>query len=152
LGISAHLDDFLERHRSIGIDTSVLIYAVEAHPKYLPLAQQVLRWAFGPRGRLVTSTITMTEALVRPYRSGNRALVQEFHALLVTYPHLDWIAPSLQIADRAAQLRADHNLRTPDAIQAATALTAGVTGFITNDPAFRRVESLEILVIDDLLS
>jgi len=53
---------------------------------------------------------------------------------------------------RAAQIRADHNLRTPDAIHAATALAAGVTGFITNDPVFRRIESLEVLVLDDLLS
>lgn len=146
------LDAFLENHRSIGIDTSVVIYAVEAHPKYLSLVQQILRWTRGVRGGLVTSTITMTEALVKPYRHGDVALVQEFHALLVTYPHLNWVAPNLQIADRAAQIRADHNLRTPDAIHAATALTSGVTGFITNDPVFRRIKPLEVLVLDDLLS
>ena len=153
MGVNADkLDAFLESHRSVGIDTSVVIYAVEAHPKYLSLVQQIFRWTRGVKGSLVTSTITMTEALVKPYQHGDLALVQEFHALLVTYPHLDWIAPNMHIADRAAQIRATHNLRTPDAIHAATALAAGVTGFITNDPVFRRVKSLEILVLDDLLS
>ena len=146
------LDAFLDHHRSIGIDTSVVIYAVEAHPKYLSLVEQILRWTRGAKGGLVTSTITMTEVLVKPYQDGDLALVQEFHALLVSYPHLDWVAPNLDIADRAAQIRADHKLRTPDAIHAATALAAGVTGFITNDPVFRRIKSLDILVLDDLLS
>jgi predicted nucleic acid-binding protein len=152
LGINADaLDAFLENHRSIGIDTSVVIYAVEAHPRYLLLAQQIFRWARGAKGNVVTSTITMTEALVKPYRQGDVALIQEFHALLATYPHLDWVAPNLHIADRAAQIRADHNLRTPDAIQAATAMATGVRGFITNDPVFRRIPSLEVLVLHDLL-
>jgi predicted nucleic acid-binding protein len=70
---------------------------------------------------------------------------------LVTYPHLEWVPPTLHIAERAAQIRADHNLRTPDAIQAATALAAGVIGFVTNDPMFRRVPSLDVLILDEML-
>jgi predicted nucleic acid-binding protein len=146
------VDAFLDKHGSIGLDTCVVIYAVESHPKYLALVKQILRWIRGTNGHAITSTVTMTEALVRPYRRGDQALLQEFHALLVTYPHIDWIPPTLHIADRAAQIRADHNLRTPDAIQAATTLAAGVTGFVTNDPIFRRVPSLEVLILDELLS
>jgi predicted nucleic acid-binding protein len=146
------IDAFLEKYRSIGLDTSVVIYAVETHPKYLELVKPILRWTRGPHGNAITSTLTMTEVLVRPYRVADLALVQEFHALLFTYPHIEWIPPTLQIADRAAQIRADHNLRTPDAIQAATALDCGVTGFVTNDPIFRRVPSLDVLILDELLS
>ncbi len=149
---AARVDAFLENHRNIGLDTCVVIYAVESHPKYLPLVKQILRWTRGPNGHAITSTITMTEALVRPYRLTDLALVQEFHALLATYPHLDWIPPTLQIADLAAQIRADHSLRTPDAIQAATTIVAGVTGFVTNDRIFRRIPSLEVLILDELLS
>jgi predicted nucleic acid-binding protein len=145
------IDAFLENHRSVGLDTSVVIYAIESHPKYFALAKQILRWIRGPNGHAITSTITMTEALARPYRLADLALVQEFHALLVTYPHLEWIPPTLNIADRAAQIRADHNFRTPDAIQAATALAAGVTGFITNDPIFRRIPALHVLILDEML-
>jgi predicted nucleic acid-binding protein len=42
-------------------------------------------------------------------------------------------------------------LRTPDALQAATALHTQATGLITNDPVFTRVESFEALVLDQLL-
>lgn len=94
----------------------------------------------------------MTELLVQPYRDGNEQKVDEFFGVLSTYPNLDWIAPTLEIADSAARLRAVHRLRTPDALEAATAVYAGAGGFLTNDPVFERVESFETLVLDRLLS
>jgi predicted nucleic acid-binding protein len=73
------------------------------------------------------------------------------YALLSTYPHLEWIAATLDVADSAARLRAQYNLKTPDAIQAATALTSKATGLISNDPAFARVAELETIILDALL-
>jgi len=51
---------------------------------------------------------------------------------------------------RAAEIRARHGLRTPDAIMLATALQSGATLAVTNDSAWRRVEALEILLLRDL--
>ena len=93
----------------------------------------------------------MTELLAQPYRSSDEQRVDEFYGLLSTYPNLDWIAPHLEIADLAACFRALHRLRTPDALQAATAAHASATGLITNDAAFERVEAFETLVLDHLL-
>lgn len=93
----------------------------------------------------------MTELLVQPYRNFDEQRVDEFYGLLSTYPNLDWVAPNLEIADLAARMRALHRLRTPDALQAATAAYARATGLITNDPVFKRVEAFETLVLDKLL-
>jgi len=90
----------------------------------------------------------MTELLVQPYRDSDEKRVNLFYSLLSTYPNLDWIAPSLDIADIAARIRSTHRLRTPDALQAASAVQAQATGFITNDPVFKRVEIFETLVLD----
>ena len=93
----------------------------------------------------------MTELLVQPYRAGDEQRVDEFYGLLATYPNLDWIAPDLEIADMAARIRAMHGLRTPDALQAATAVRSHVTGLVTNDPVFERVDLFETLVLDRIL-
>ena len=93
----------------------------------------------------------MLELLVHPYRKGDQERIDAFYALLSTYPHLEWIATTLDVADFAARLRAQYNLKTPDAIQAATALSSKATGLISNDPAFRRVAELETIILDDLL-
>lgn len=112
---------FLRRHRRIALDTSIFIYELEANARYLALTDHIFSWIERPGSKAVTSTITMTELLVQPYRDSDEQRVDEFYALLSTYPNLDWIAPNLEIADVAARIRAVHRLRTPDALQAATA-------------------------------
>ena len=109
-------------------------------------------WLKAARNSAVTSTITMLEVLVQPYRESGEERIDCFYALLSTYPHLAWIDTNLEIADHAAQLRAKFNLRTPDAIQVATAIVSASTGFVSNDPVFRRVPDLDVMILDDLLS
>ena len=91
----------------------------------------------------------MMELLVQPYRD-SEARVDQFYALLSTFPNLDWIAPSLKIADSAARIRAAHRLRVADALQAATALEAGAGGFVSNDAVFERVGEFETLLLERL--
>ena len=61
------------------------------------------------------------------------------------------MAPDLKVADIAAHLRAKHGLRTPDALQAATAVRAHATGLVANDPIFQRVEAFETLLLGQLI-
>jgi len=142
---------FLRRHRRIALDTSVFIYLLEANARYVSLSEAVFAWVERPGCQAVTSTITMTELLVQPYREKDDTRADEFYALLSTYPHLEWTAPTLEIADMAARLRALHNLRTPDALQAATAMQAKASGMVTNDPALARIGAFETAVLDDFV-
>ena len=93
----------------------------------------------------------MTELLVPAYRGAGEAQVDEFYGLLVAYPNLHWIAPNLEAADIAARIRARYGLRTPDALQAATAVQAQATGLVTNGAIFERLNAFETLVLDGLL-
>lgn len=147
----ARVRRFLRQHSRIALDTSVFIYQLEADTRYVGLTDEVFRWLERPQSKAVTSTLTMTELLVQPYRQGDEQRVDEFYGLLSTYPNLDWIAPDLQIADIAARFRAEYRLRTPDAIEAATAVHARVGGLITNDEIFERIPDFETLVLKDLL-
>ncbi len=142
---------FLRRHRRIALDTSIFIYHLEANPKYLAYTDAIFSWPERSESRAITSTITMTELLVLPYREGDEQRANDFYGLLSTYPNLDWIALNLEIAELAARIRALHRLRTPDALQAATAAYSQATGLITNDAVFERVEGFQTLVLDELL-
>lgn len=145
------LRTFLRRHRRVALDTSIFIYQLETNPQYLAFTDHIFSWLERPGCKAVTSTITMTELLVQPYRNNDIERVDEFYALLSTYPNLEWVAPDLAIADLAAQIRALHRLRTPDALQAATAVSTQATGLITNDPVFERVQGFETVVLDRLI-
>jgi predicted nucleic acid-binding protein len=139
---------FLRRHRRIALDTSVFIYQLEGNARYLALTDPVFSWLERAGHEAVTSTITMTELLVPSYRENDEYRVDSFYGLLSTYPNLRWIAPDLETADLAAKLRAQYRLRTPDALQAATAIRANVTAMITNDPAFARIAEFDTAVLD----
>ena len=146
----ARLRTRLERHRRVALDTSVFIYHLEASAKYVPLTDCIFSW-LDPKTSAVTSVITMTELLVKPYRESDEENAAKYYALLSTYPNLEWISPTLEIADLAAEIRALHRLRTPDALQAATAVHTNATAFLTNDPVFRRIKGFEALILDDFV-
>lgn len=148
---SRRLQAFLRRHRIIGIDTSPFIYHVENHPTYSTVSDGLFRWIAGGRSIGVTSTLTMTEVLVLPYRDERGDAAEASFSTLIQMGNIEWLSPSLGVADRAARARALYRLRTLDAIQLATALTREATGFITNDKAFQRVNDLDVLLIDELV-
>jgi uncharacterized protein len=150
LGVE-RLRTFLRRHRRIALDTSVFIYQLEANARYLGLTDTVFSWVKEQGHTAVTSAITMTELLVQPYRNHDEQQVDEFYGLLSTYPNLEWIAPNLEIADVSARIRALHRLRTPDAVQAATAMHTNATALVTNDPVFEQVGEFEAAVLDKFL-
>jgi predicted nucleic acid-binding protein len=147
---TARLEPFLGRHRRIGIDTAPLIYHLEGDDKYLSVTTALFTWLQGRAVSAVTATLTLAELLVQPYRMNDPARVSTALAATVLFGHLEWEPLTLVIADRAAQLRVNHGLRTPDAIQLATALVAGATGFVTNDLSFRRIKEIDVLVLDDV--
>lgn len=147
----ARLGAFLRRHRRVALDTCIFIYQWEANPRYSSLTNYI----FSSLEQLdfvgVTSTISMTELLVHPYRNNDLVRANELFGLLSTYPNLEWVAPHLEIAVRAAEIRAHSGLRMPDALQAATAVQANATAMLTNDPVFKRVSDFDVLVLDNYL-
>ena len=114
------------------------------------MAGEVFAWLERASHTAVTSSITMTELLVLPYRAANEPLVNQYFGLLSSFPNLEWVAPDLEIADTAARLRARHRLRTPDALQAATAVRRGATGLLCNDQDLTRIADIEIGIFSQL--
>ncbi|MEM3658319.1 MAG: PIN domain-containing protein, partial [Candidatus Hadarchaeum sp.] len=88
--------------------------------------------------------------LVKPLREGRPEVARDYRDLLTTYPELALIPVDAEIAERAADLRACYGLRTPDALQVATALHAGATAFLTNDARLTAVKELEVVLLDEL--
>lgn len=92
------------------------------------------------------------EVLVKPLRDGNQELVTLYRQVLLGTAGLTCLPIRLAFLERAASLRAMHNLRTPDAIHAATALETGCSLFVTNDPSFRPIPNLNVAVLDEIIA
>lgn len=136
--------------RRLAVDTAPLIYLIESHPEFGSAVREVVERAERDELTLVTSSLTLTEALTLPFERGKEDLAHEYRNLLLHTPYLLLEPIGARIAERAALLRSEHNLKTPDAIQLATALEAGCEAFLTNDLALRRVDALRVVVLADL--
>ena len=138
-----------ERER-ISLDTNVFIYFLEDHPRYGAWCGALFDLIERGHNPAVTSTVTLLELLVQPYRAQQEELAQKIFALTSTYPKLEWAPLTMNLADRAAELRARYRLSTPDAIQLATAIGHKATRFYGNDRGLRRVKEIECVIVGDL--
>ncbi|MDI6744519.1 MAG: type II toxin-antitoxin system VapC family toxin [Thermodesulfovibrionales bacterium] len=142
-------DSFLRKHKSVYIDTSVFIYFVEKNARYHKICESIFENIESGAAKASTSTLSLLEVLVKPYKLKRDDLILSFYSLFTTYPNISWIDLTLGISDLAAKLRAEHGLKTPDAIQAASAISHGTKGFICNDRIFKKVRDIDCLIIDD---
>jgi predicted nucleic acid-binding protein len=134
----------------LGFDTAPFIYFVERNPKYLALTREIIRRVDTGIVAGYSSVISLTEVLTQPLRLGNAALANEYRNLLLHSRNFTLLPIDVGMAESAANLHARYGLRTPDALQIATVLSAKCEVLLTNDTNLKRVTELRILVLDDL--
>ena len=131
------------RHRRIAVDTSFLIPALEDVESFEEAPTRFLRLAERRSLSLITSSITLLELLVHPYRMKDMEAVNRYYGYL-TDPFVDLIPLTAEIADRAAEIRARYGFKTPDAVQMATALIGEATLLLTLDKDFNKQKEIEV--------
>jgi predicted nucleic acid-binding protein len=135
----------------VGLDTAPLIYYIEEHPRYLAVVDPFFDALDRGEFMVMTSTVTLLEVLVQPLRSGDTRVIDDYKDILLHAPNVTTFDVNPAIAEKASKLRADYRLRTPDAIQLATALHGGASFFVTNDVRLPEIPSLKMMVLDELI-
>lgn len=130
---------------SVTVDSAPIIYFLDGHRELAQAYAPLFAAARSGRNQLVVSTITIAEVLGGPLAHHNEVLAERYkHAL--TRGH-GWLAMdvTLEVAERAARIRARYALRLPDAIQVATAIASGSHALITHDRDFSAIREIPIL-------
>lgn len=135
---------------TVYVDTNIVIYSVESVEPYSALVRPLWEAARSGHIRLLGSELHIIETLAAPLKRGNRALVDVYEQVL-NAADFELMPMTRDIMRRGAGLRADFNLKTPDAIHAATAIEARCSTYLTNDSGFRRITRLSVLILQDLL-
>ncbi|MBU1586915.1 MAG: type II toxin-antitoxin system VapC family toxin [Actinobacteria bacterium] len=111
----------------IYLDSCILIYALEdASTRGDAVRSRLAR----TEHTLAISPLVMLECLVGPIRAADLALRDRYQGALERCDHINLGVPEYE---RAAELRARHGLRTPDALHLAAAQLGGCTQLWTND-------------------
>ncbi len=133
------------------IDTAPFIYFIEKHEKYLPVLKPFFTEISSGNIEAITSTITLLEVLVHPLRTGNTSLAEKYREILLYSEGLTTFEVLNDISEKASELRAKWAIKTPDAIQIASAIIHGANNFLTNDPVLQKIDSIQVLVLDDVM-
>jgi predicted nucleic acid-binding protein len=131
------------------LDANIIIYQVEAVPDFRSKLQNTLNNLVlqHPGCRFAVSRLSLLECLVKPLREGNQALCDRYR-LFFASSDLVVIEISVEVIETALQLRAATGLRTPDAIQAASALVLSQNSiFVTGDKRFASINKLTTVIV-----
>ena len=120
-------------------------------PKYLGVLKPVFLEIDTGRIEAITSTITLLEVLVHPFRTKNDILAEKYRDILLYSEGLTTFEIFHEVSEMSSKLRAKYSIRTPDAIQIAVGLLYRSSKFLTNDSALKKVYDIDVLVLDDFL-
>ncbi|MCP9807132.1 PIN domain-containing protein [Cyanobium sp. T1B-Tous] len=118
------------------LDASALIYLVDGEARWAEATQATLHQLAVKATDLplAVSRLSLLECRVAPVRRGDQSCLDRFEELF-SQPDLLVVELSSSVVELATQLRANHGLRTPDAVM------------ITGDAGFQRVQALQVRLI-----
>jgi predicted nucleic acid-binding protein len=131
----------------VAVDTAVFIYLIEEDPRFLPHVLPLFEEADRGTRTLITSALTLLEVLDVPYRTGNRQLAERYELLLTRSRGVRVVDLTRDHLRAAAQLRAATGIKTPDALQLASAFATGCRTFVTNDRRLPALPSLRVIQV-----
>lgn len=145
------LEDFLKKNRGriIALDTMAFIYLFEEE-NYVDIAKAIFENVEKGKLRAITSTVTVIECLTKPLKKNDFPLVAMYKTAFRNFPNLEVIPVSIEVAERAASIRARYGLKTPDSIQIAVGVVGNARIFLTNDLEFSEIDGIGIEQVSNL--
>lgn len=136
------------------LDSCALIYRIERIDPWAGHVDRVIHTADQAGAQWVVSGLTLLECRVKPLMTGQSSVLADYD-LFFSSDVLTWHAMDLPTFDLATTVRAEHRLKTPDALHLAAAVRSGCDYFLTNDQRLSRAahgmapDRLKVLALDD---
>jgi predicted nucleic acid-binding protein len=121
------------------VDTNILIYLFELHDPYSKQVAIILEEFTNGGKQLITSTITITEFLAGTTSSS----LETLHKV----PNLSIVSLDENLAEKAAILQRETNIKIGDSIHVATATQQKAEAFFTNDKKLSKIVEKYLSVI-----
>lgn len=131
------------------LDACTIIYLIESKEPFYSQVQETLNQFADkyPDVLISISRLSVLECLVRPLRHQENFIVEQYRTFFAKQD-LQIIELAPEVVEKALWLRVRYNLRTPDALQVASALELpGEICFLTGDKSFNRVTELHVQII-----
>ena len=124
------------------LDTAPVIYVVEQVPDF---SEKILHYIQKPDTEVVVSDLTWMECRVKPLTENKETLLADYDKFF-SQSIIEIVELSRRVLERAAHIRSQYNIKTPDAIHLGAAIISKCDIFLTNDRRLERFKDTHITV------
>ncbi len=139
-----------KRGQRVFIDTAPLIYWFEENSLYVRKMARFFDEVTNAKIALVTSMVTYIELLTFPEKKGDHDLSAKYQEYLLNSEQINVHPLNVSVANAAIRLRATAALKTPDAIQLATAKISGCDYILSNDNKWAAISDVRVVLVASL--
>ncbi len=127
-------------------DSAILIYWLDQVGPFHQRSERRMQALLAAGDRIAISDLTRLECRVGALKRRDAAGVAAFDAFFAR-AEVVRVPLTASVFDRAAQMRADFNFKTPDALHLAAAIENGCDRFLTNDTRLHRCTHIAVEVL-----
>jgi predicted nucleic acid-binding protein len=140
------------RGQRVYVDTNVFIYFLERHDRYFESVVPFFQLFNDGLSIAYTGDAVVAETLYKPYQVNDTLRVSEFKEFFNNDEFITVLPHTKKVFELAAELSPKRGMKLIDALHYATAALAGCKFILTNDQGFTSSESMEVILLDDLLA
>lgn len=140
----------LKKGEIVFIDSAPLIYYWEENEKYFPQTSILFDEIYDSGVQMTASLVTYIEVITYPLKENNLKLAAKYRDYFTNSENFTLYPVNLLVAEKTTFYRATYNLKTPDAIQLATAEICGADYIITNDSEWNKIPNLNVIQVAQL--
>ena len=111
-----------------------------------PASREPIRQRLAGQNLILTSQLSRLECRCRPLRDKNTVLLG-LYDVFFSGQDLRLIEIDSRVIDQATRIRADFNLKSPEALHLAAAIIGGASIFLTGDRQLARFDPLPVEII-----
>ena len=126
------------------LDTNIFIYVLEANPDFCDESINLLKYVESGSISAMASELVVLE--LHSGKTLNESKIKKLQDFIKS-TQVKLIPIDTSVLLKAAELRRQHNLKTPDAIHLATAIIHKCNYFVTNDHLLLRMPKIQDLQI-----
>jgi predicted nucleic acid-binding protein len=127
-------------------DANVLIRLLEGLPAVRAPIEARLLPLRGTGRFLTTSRLSRLECRCEPLHAGDTVLLALYEAFF-NGPEVQLLDITADVVEKATELRATFNFKTPDAIHLASAILAKAAAFLTGDKTLARCGEISVEIL-----
>ncbi len=129
------------------IDTNIFIYFIEQVEPFYGRVKDLLALMSDVGATICTSELTVAECLHRPFRNGDKQLVETYELLFEQSGDVGLVELSGILAKRAVANGAPIGLKLADAIHYISALDEGCDVFVSSDAKFKSTKTMHVITL-----